>query len=275
MPSSIVPENILLLYNLTMKQGFANYYLRRYPDMPSTPPLQEQTVLITGAAQGLGRALVKAFSAASSRILAVDAAAQPLAALQQEFPAISAYQVDLCQRDQIAEFIQSALQHFGYVHTLIHNAGYLRPKPYLECSEEEWDRTFEVGIQAAHRLTRPLWPLWLKQGGCGIYVSSRSGVEGFGNEVPYCATKHAIEGFMKSLALEAEGTGIRLHTITPGMYLRTPMSEQNYTEELKSKWVDPIELTPAFLRLAQGTHPELHGQRLSAWELSEEIRAEK
>ena len=52
------------------------------------------------------------------------------------------------------------------------------------------------------------------------------------------------------------------------MYMRTPMSERNYTPELKAKWVEPSRLAPAFLRLATRAEPALSGQRLSAWELA-------
>ena len=100
-------------------------------------------------------------------------------------------------------------------------------------------------------------------------MSSRSGIEGFANETAYCAAKHALEGFSKSLALEGEAHGVLSVTVTPGMFMRTPMSEANYTPELKQKWVDPIRLAPAFAYLA--TRPlHLSGQRLSAWDLSQE-----
>ena len=73
-----------------------------------------------------------------------------------------------------------------------------------------------------------------------IFVSSRSGIEGFENESAYCASKHGLEGLMKSLAIEGSKNGIQVFTVTPGMFMNTPMSEQNYDEAYKKKWVDPI-----------------------------------
>ena len=77
---------------------------------------------------------------------------------------------------------------------------------------------------------------------------------------------------MKSLSLEGKPRNIAVNTITPGMYMQTPMSNQNYPDELKEKWVDPMLLTPAFLKLARNISEGITGERLDAWEMSEEIR---
>jgi NAD(P)-dependent dehydrogenase (short-subunit alcohol dehydrogenase family) len=69
-------------------------------------------------------------------------------------------------------------------------------------------------------------------GGALIYVSSRSGIEGFAEETAYCAAKHALEGFSKCAALEGAPHGILSVTVTPGMYMHTPMSERTYPPEL-------------------------------------------
>ena len=73
---------------------------------------------------------------------------------------------------------------------------------------------------------------------------------------------------MKSLSIEGADKGIHVFSITPGMFINTPMSHQNYTEEYKKKWIDPILLTPAFLKLAKREYKNLSGQHLNAWELS-------
>ena len=61
---------------------------------------------------------------------------------------------------------------------------------------------------------------------------------------------------------------IQVFTITPGMYMNTPMSESNYTEEFKKKWVDPIDLTPAFLKLSSRRYKQMRGQHVNAWDIS-------
>jgi 3-hydroxybutyrate dehydrogenase len=239
--------------------------------MATAPTLSQQTVIITGAAHGLGRAIASTFHSAGARVLLVDYDKKGLATLAHELPGAVPYSTDLSDADATRTLIQTIRNAHGPVHTLIHNAGVLKLESFASMNEERWNLTFNVGIQAAYLLTKGLWPDWQLHGGCGIYVSSRSGTEGFANEVAYVASKHAIEGFVKSLAMEGESLGIHLHSITPGMYMRTPMSEQNYTAELKSKWVDPIQLAPAFMHLAKRSDASLSGKQLNAWELSQQV----
>jgi NAD(P)-dependent dehydrogenase (short-subunit alcohol dehydrogenase family) len=240
-----------------------------------TPELSQQTVLITGAANGLGRALADAFGNAGATLALVDVDEEALRKVALRVHKASTYIADLSDEDATRRMIEAVRADHPNVNTLVHNAGYLVPKRVAEVSDEEWNRTFNVGIQAARLLTKAFWPQWLQTGGAAIYVSSRSGIEGFDGETAYCATKHALEGFVKALAIEGASSGIFVHAVTPGMYLRTPMSERNYPPELKEKWVDPIELTPAFLDLAMRREKSLSGQRLNAWELSQQIAADR
>jgi NAD(P)-dependent dehydrogenase (short-subunit alcohol dehydrogenase family) len=241
--------------------------------MQSVPEISQQTVLITGAANGLGRALAQAFGTAGASLVLVDINEDGLRKTAGSLPKARIYAADLSDADETRRLAESIRADLPCVHTLIHNAGFLVPEPFAEMTEERWNLTFNVGIQAAQILTRAFWPAWLTNGGAAIYVSSRSGIEGFVDEAAYCASKHAIEGFVKALALESTAHGILVHTVTPGMYMHTPMSERNYPPELKSKWVDPIELTPAFLHLAMRTDPALSGQRVDAWKLSQQLKA--
>lgn len=126
-----------------------------------------------------------------------------------------------------------------------------------------------VGIQAAFQLSQGVWPgMRARGGGALVFVSSQSGIKGFPDETAYCAAKHALEGFSKCLAIEGAPHGILSCTITPGMAMRTPMSERNYPPELKARWVEPERLAPAFLHIAATRDMSLSGERLDAWALS-------
>lgn len=80
-----------------------------------------------------------------------------------------------------------------------------------------------------------------------------------------------MEGLAKSLALEGRAHGIGAYAVTPGMYMKTPMSERNYSEALKQMWIDPHALTPAFVALAERKANFECGQRIDAWALSRSL----
>ena len=231
--------------------------------------------IVTGAAQGLGRAISTAYARAGMRVALMDVRQDLLddacAELRRtENADCLAIPVDLADADSTTAAARRAIDQYGAPRVLVHNAAILVTRPLLDIPLADWQREVNVGIQAAFLLTQAIWPLMTEQGGGSIvYVSSRSGIEGFMDESPYCTAKHGLEGFMKCMALEGAPRNIAVNTITPGMYMRTPMSETTYPEELRQKWVDPILLTPAFVHLARQTAAGITGQRLNAWELSQ------
>lgn len=231
------------------------------------PALDGQTVLVTGAAAGLGAAIARYLHQRGAKLILLDRDAAGLARMSAECPGAVTATVDLSDASATARAIATTVH--GAVDTLIHNAAILKMEPIDVVSLATFRATLDVGIQAAFQLTQAVWPAMKARGGALIFVSSRSGILGFAEETAYCASKHALEGFSKSLALEGAPHGILSVTVTPGMYMHTPMSETTYTPELRAKWVDPIRLAPAFAYLA--TRPlHLSGQRLDAWALSQE-----
>lgn len=228
-------------------------------------PLSSQTIVVTGAAQGLGAAIARHLSAQGARLTLMDRNADALAVTQSQCPGSTAVTVDLSDAAATAAAIA---QLPSPIDTLIHNAAILRVEAVEETSLATFQATLNVGIQAAFQLTQAVWPQMKARGGTLIFVSSRSGIEGFVNETAYCAAKHALEGFSKCLAMEGAPHGIASYTITPGMLMQTPMSETTYGPEQRARWVDPIRLAPAFAHLAEMRPMQLSGQRLDAWALS-------
>lgn len=229
------------------------------------PPIEAQSIVVTGASQGLGAAIARHLSDLGARLVLLDRDATGLARLAEQCPGATTAVVDLADAVATRATIREVLR--DPIDTLIHNAAVLKVEPFEHVSLERFRATLDVGIQAGFQLAQAVWPGMRKRGGGAlVFVSSRSGIEGFSEEAAYCATKHALEGFSKSLALEGAAHGILSVTVTPGMYMHTPMSETTYPPELRAKWVDPIVLAPAFSYLA--TRP-MHrsGERLSAWDL--------
>ncbi|MEY8117845.1 SDR family NAD(P)-dependent oxidoreductase [Falsihalocynthiibacter sp. BN13B15] len=236
-------------------------------------PLAEQRVVITGAAHGLGAALARAFAVAGSRLVLIDRDADALAKLGESLSGqVQLIQADLADATATKTAIEKIDPARDPIDTLIHNAAILRPEPFAQVSYATFRATVDVGIQAGYLLSQAVWPQMLNRGGALIFVSSQSGIKGFADETAYCVAKHGLEGLSKCLALEALDRDVVACTITPGMAMNTPMSEQNYPPELKKKWVDPDVLAAAFLHIAQSRDPSFSGQRLNAWELSEQHR---
>lgn len=225
-----------------------------------------RTVLVTGAAQGLGAAIARHLAERGDSLVLMDRNAAELAATASQCNGAAQVVVDLSDAAATAR----AAAALPAIDTLIHNAAILRVEPIETVSLASFQATMNVGIQAAFQLTQAVWPMMRARGGGAlVFVSSRSGIEGFVDETAYCAAKHALEGFSKCLAMEGAPQGIVSYTITPGMFMHTPMSETTYGADARARWVDPIRLAPAFAHLSDDRPAHLSGQRLNAWELSQ------
>ena len=232
------------------------------------PALSDQRVVITGAGQGLGAAIARIFAGQGADLVLLDVNAGGLDAINDQIGgAATVICVDLADADATAKAIATIS---GPIDTLIHNAAILRPEPIEAVSLATFKATMDVGIQAAFQLSQAVWAAMKARGGALIFVSSQSGIKGFVDETAYCAAKHALEGFSKCLAMEGEAHGIVSCTITPGRAMHTPMSERNYPPELKAEWIEPELLAPAFAHIATTREAALSGQRLNAWDLSQE-----
>ena len=242
-----------------------------------TRSVKDQRVIITGAAQGLGAAIARRFAEQGARLVLLDYNAEGLAETVKTCGSgATALQVDLSDRAQTDGAIAKALAELGHVDTLVHNAAILDRRLFADEDFASFFKTVNVGLQAGFQLSHAVWPGMVAAGGGAIiYVSSRSGIIGFEEEAAYCASKHALEGLSKSLALEGAAHGITANTVTPGMYMRTPMSNRNYNDELKSKWVDPLMLTSAFVAIAEKSQRVQSGDRIDAWALSQQIDTAK
>ena len=231
--------------------------------------LQGQAAVVTGAAQGLGYAIAKAYVQEGMRVALMDVRADILAAVADELEAMGGnvlpLAVDLADAQQTQAAIDTALGHYGAPRVLIHNAALLITRSMLEITLEDWQKEINIILQAAFILSKALWrPMIDGGGGSIVYLSSGSGYRGFASEVAYNPGKHGIEGLMKCLALEGREFNIAVNAATPGAPIQTPMSDSNYTAEQKKHWVDPFLLTPAFVFLARQDASGLTGHRVAA-----------
>jgi NAD(P)-dependent dehydrogenase (short-subunit alcohol dehydrogenase family) len=239
--------------------------------------LTGKTAVITGAAQGLGRAIAAAYAGAGMRLALLDVQADKLKQFAAELDVdCLVIEVDLSDAADTQQAIDQVLREFGVPHILIHNAALLRTRSMQQIQLVDWQKEVNIILQAAFILSKAVWqPMIDAGGGRIVYLSSGSGVRGFIEEVAYCPAKHGQEGLMKVLAMEGQPFHIAVNTVTPGAPIHTPMSAMNYTDELKQQWIDPVALTPAFLHLARQPADGITGERLNAWELSQQVDVTK
>ena len=231
--------------------------------------LKGQAAVVTGAAQGLGYAIAKAYVAEGMKVALMDIRGDILQEVATEFTRsggdVLPITVDLSDAADAQSAIDTVFVQYGTPRVLIHNAALLVTRSMLEITLEQWQTEINIILQAAFILSKAVWkPMIDAGGGSIVYLSSGSGYKGFVEEVAYNPGKHGIEGLMKCLALEGKEFNIAVNCATPGAPINTPMSDSNYTDEQKKTWVDTALLAPAFVFLAQQDGAGLTGNRVAA-----------
>jgi NAD(P)-dependent dehydrogenase (short-subunit alcohol dehydrogenase family) len=231
--------------------------------------LQGKFAVLTGAAQGLGNAVSKAYAHAGMRLALMDIRGDKLDELAGELRAGGAevlpIQVDLSDANDTQRAIDAALAWGGTPRILVHNAALLIQRSMLEITLEQWQKETDIILQAGFILCKAVWkPMIDAGGGSIVLLTSGSGTKGFIKEIAYCPAKHATEGLMKCLAMEGAEFNIAVNAVTPGAAIHTPMSEQNYDEAGRARWVDPALITEAFVELAKQDASGITGKRIAA-----------
>jgi NAD(P)-dependent dehydrogenase (short-subunit alcohol dehydrogenase family) len=175
-------------------------------------------VLITAGADGLGLEMAQVFHRAGASVLVCDVNRERLAALPAELPGVRAVHADVSDEDSVAALFDAVRQQLGGLDILVNNAGVAGPTGFVETlSKADWDRTLAVNITGQFLCARQAIPLLkLSRAGVMINLSSAAGHLGFAGRSVYSASKWAVIGFTKSLAIELGGHGIRVNAILPG-----------------------------------------------------------
>jgi len=200
--------------------------------------LDGRRALVTGASRGIGLAGAAALAEAGAHVVLaarsghdLDAAVK---AIRDDGGSAEALMLDLAD----AAAIRGAIAEAGPLDILFNNAGVSRPKPMLETSDDDLDFIVDINFKAAYRVSREVARGMVSAGRAGviIHTSSQMGHVGGLDRTVYAATKHAIEGLTKSMALELAEKHIRVNSIAP-TFIRTPLTEATFADPDRVAWI--------------------------------------
>jgi NAD(P)-dependent dehydrogenase (short-subunit alcohol dehydrogenase family) len=215
-------------------------------DLPTTPSfrLDGKRALVTGAGRGLGHGFAVALAEAGAQVTLaarssdeIEAAAEALRARGHAADALVLDVTDI-------EAVRAALAAKPAFHILVNNAGTNRPGPFVDTKVEDFDYVFNINVRAAYFVAQAVARRLVEagEGGSIVNVSSQMGHVGGPRRTVYCATKHAMEGFTKAMAIELAPHGIRVNTLAP-TFIETPMTKPFFeNQEFRADTLKRIKL---------------------------------
>ena len=211
--------------------------------------LTNTRVIITAGGAGIGRATARAFHAAGARVHICDVDAATLADAQAELPGLGVSEADVSDPDQVDRLFDAALDALGGLDVLVNNAGIAGPTALLEdCEPAEWRRTLAINLDGQfYCLRRAIPALKAAGGGAIVNLASTAGLYGYPRRGPYVASKWAIVGLTKSLAIELGPSGIRVNAICPGS-IEGPRMDRVIAAEAAATGSSEEEVRQAYMR---------------------------
>ena len=199
--------------------------------------LSGRTALISGGANGVGAAAVRAFVAEGAQVAILDRDAASGAALAEELSEAGAdvyfLETDVSQADEVARAVDAVLERFEHIDILFNHAGDIIVKPFLSYTIEDWDRMMDNNAKSAFLVTRRVLPGMLKRGYGNIINTSSTAISVCSKmESAYIASKAAMHQMARAIAVEYRDSGVRCNLICPN-FIRTKHGEDEI-EQLRA-----------------------------------------
>ncbi len=228
-----------------------------------------KVALISGASQGLGRALALAYAKEGARVVINARSEESIRPVAGEVEAsgaeVLALAADVSKSADVRRLVDAATQRFDRIDVLVNNAGVLGPRVAIaKYPEDEWRRVIDANLTGPFLVSKAVVP-HMPEGGSIVNVVSGVSVEGRAKWGAYSVSKFGVEGLTQILASELEERGIRVNAVDPGG-MRTEMRAAAYPEEDPMTRITPEENTGVFLYLASDESKGVTGERFKAQE---------
>jgi NAD(P)-dependent dehydrogenase (short-subunit alcohol dehydrogenase family) len=209
--------------------------------LPRTPSLRldGRFALVVGASSGIGLGCATALAEAGAHVFCaargLEKLEQVVAAIHANGHSVEALRLDITDVKAVA----SAVSTFDALDIYVNSAGFARHSPALDTAETDFDAVMEINWKAAHFSAREAARKMMEggKGGSIITVSSQMGHVGGIDRSVYAASKHAVEGMTKAMAIEWGPHAIRVNTICP-TFIRTPMTEATFSNPERLAWIN-------------------------------------
>jgi 2-hydroxycyclohexanecarboxyl-CoA dehydrogenase len=245
--------------------------------------LTGKTVIVTGGAQGIGRAIVDDFAQAGADVVIADLQADVAQTTAHEISQstgqnIIALHTDVTDLHSVQHMTTQALQQFDHIDILVNNAGWDRFIPFIETTPDFWDKVININYRGVLNLCYAVLPHMIEsKSGSIVNIASDAGRGGSMGESIYAGCKAAVIAFSKTIAREHARDNIRVNVVSPGItktalydtitagsdFGARVMTAIEKTIPLGRRPADPTEVSPAVLFLASDAASYITGQVLS------------